>query len=117
LQNNHFAVLSAERYLATKHSFAYENLVTEVRIIVTSGLVWAVAIILPMENFWPGNIQNVTKLVTLFMQFIFLALVGYFNVSIHREVYHNENQIIANQVSFEVKGKLHKNKARFKRRA
>ena len=35
---NHFVVLSAERYFAIKHSFAYENLVTEVRIIVV--LVW-----------------------------------------------------------------------------
>ena len=34
---NHFVVLSAERYVALKHSFAYENLVTEVRIIATSG--------------------------------------------------------------------------------
>jgi len=42
---HHLVVLSAERYLAIKHSFAYENLVTKVRIIVASGLVWAVAII------------------------------------------------------------------------
>ena len=33
---NHFVLLSAERYIAIKHSFAYENLVTEVRIIATS---------------------------------------------------------------------------------
>ena len=47
---NHFVVLSAERYIAIKHSFAYENLVTEVRIITASGLAWVVAIILPMED-------------------------------------------------------------------
>ena len=35
---DHFVVLSGERYIAIKHSFAYENLVTEVRIIVVSGL-------------------------------------------------------------------------------
>ena len=35
---DHFVVLSAERYIAIKHSFAYEKLVTEVRIILTSGL-------------------------------------------------------------------------------
>jgi len=43
---NHFVVLSAERYLAIKHPFAYENLVTEVRIIVSSGLAWTATIIL-----------------------------------------------------------------------
>ena len=55
----HVVVLSLERYLAIKHSFAYENLVTEVRIIVASGLAWAVAIIFLIEYFWPGNVQYV----------------------------------------------------------
>ena len=110
---NHFVVLSAERYLAIKHSFAYENLVTEVRIILASGLVWAATIFLPMEDFWPANIRNVTKYVVLFMQFIFLVLVVYFNVSVYKEVRRNEKQIIANQVSLEVKQKLLKNKKAF----
>ena len=110
---NHFVVLSAERYLAIKHSFAYENLVTEVRIIVASGLLWAATIILPKEDFWPANIRKVTKFVVLFMQFIFLVLVVYFNVSVYREVRRNEKQIIANQVSLEVKQKLLKTKKAF----
>ena len=37
----------------------------------------------------------------------------YFNVSVYREVLCNENQIIANQVSLEVKEKLLKNKKAF----
>ena len=53
---NHFVPLSTERLIAIKHSFAYENLVTEVRIIVVSGLVWGAAIILSVEDFWPANI-------------------------------------------------------------
>ena len=110
---DHFVVLSAERYLAIKHSFAYENLVTEVRIIVASGLVWAAVIISPMEDFWPANIRNVTKVVVLVMQLIFLASLVYLNVSVYREVYRNEKQIIANQVSLEVKQKLLKNKKAF----
>ena len=47
---NHFVLLSTERYIAIKHSFAYENLVTEVRVIEASGLVWAAAIILPRKT-------------------------------------------------------------------
>ena len=35
------------------------------------------------------------------MQFIFLALLIYLNVSVYREVRRNEKQIIANQVSTE----------------
>ena len=110
---NHFVLLSAERYIAIKHPFAYENLVTEVRIIVASGLVWVAAIILPVEDFWPANIRNVTRRAVLFMQFIFLVLVVYFNISVYREVRRNEKQIIANHVSLEVKEKLLKNKKVF----
>ena len=110
---NHFVLLSAERYIAIKHSFAYENLVTEARIIVASGLVWAAAIIPPMEDFWPANVRNVAMFAVLFMQVIFLALVVYFNVSVYREVRRNEKQIIANQVSLEVKEKLLNNKKAF----
>ena len=57
---NHLVVLSAERYLAIKHSFTYESLVTEVRIMVASSMAWAVPIILPVEDFWPANIRIVT---------------------------------------------------------
>ena len=105
--------MSAERYIAIKHSFAYENLVTEVRIITASGLAWAVAIILPMEDFWPANIRKGTKFVVLVMQFIFLALLIYLNISVYRGVRRNEKQIIANQVSTEVKERLLKNKKAF----
>jgi len=51
LLNNHFVVLNTERCHATKHSFAHESIVTEVRITVASGLAWAVAIIPLMEDF------------------------------------------------------------------
>ena len=47
---NHLFLLSAERCFAIKHLFAYENLITEVRIIIASGLAWAAAIVLLMEN-------------------------------------------------------------------
>ena len=110
---NHITLLSAERYIAIKHSFAYENLVTEVRIIVASGLMWTAAIIPPMEDFWPADIQNVTKFAVFFVHFIFLALVVYFNFSVYKEVRRNERQIIANQVSLEAKEKLLKNKKAF----
>ena len=110
---DHFVVLSGERYLAIKHSFAYENLVTEARIIAVSGLVWAVVIIPPLEDFWPAKIGNTTKFVVLVMQFIFLVLLVYFNVSVYREVRRNEKQIVANQVSLEAKQKLLKNKKAF----
>ena len=72
---NHFVVLGTERYIAIKHSFAYDNLVTEIRIAVASGLAWAVAITLPLEDFWPANIRKVARFVALAMQFIFHAFI------------------------------------------
>ena len=51
----HFVLLGGGRYLAIKHPFAYENLVTEVRIIIGSGLAWAAVFILPLEDFWPAK--------------------------------------------------------------
>ena len=110
---NHLVLLSAERYLAIKHSFAYESLVTEFRIMVASSLAWIVPIILPMDDFWPSNVRIVTIFAVVFMQFISLVLVVYFNVSVYREVCRSEKQIIANQVSLEEKKKLLKNKKAF----
>ena len=106
-------LLSAERYLAIKHPFTYENLVTEVRIIVATGLVWAAAIAIPTEDFWPPKIQYVGLLIVVVMQLISIASVIYLNVSVYREVRRNEKQIIANQVSLEAKEKLLKNKKAF----
>ena len=110
---NHLVILSAERYCAIKYSFAYESLVTEVRIMLASCLAWAFAIILPTDDFWPANIRIAKKFVVLFIQFISLVLVVYFNVSVYKEVRRNEKQIIANQVSLEEKKKLLKNKKAF----
>ena len=109
----HFVLLGGERYLAIKHPFAYENLVTELRIIIGSGLAWAAVFILPLEDFWPAKIQFVAKLIVHVMPFIFLPFIVYCNVSVYKEVRRNEKQIIANQVSLEVKQKLLKNKKAF----
>ena len=94
---NHLLLFSAERYIALKHPFAYENLVTEVRIIVTSGVSWAAAILFPMEEYWPPKKQHVAKLAVLVMQYISISLLVYLNVSVYREVRRNEKQITANR--------------------
>ena len=110
---NLFVLLSAERYIAIKHPFAYENLVTEARIIAATGLAWAVVIAIPTEEFWPPNIQYVGILLVVIMQLISIALVVYLNVSVYREVRRNEKQIVANQISSQTKEKLLKNKKAF----
>ena len=110
---NHFFIMSAERYFAIKHTFAHENQVTKVRIIIASGLAWVAAIILTSEDHWPSKrqlLQIISICVTLF---IFFPVLIYFNVAVYKEVRRNEKQIAANQVSLEAKEKLLKNKRAF----
>ena len=106
-------LLSAERYIAIKHPFTYENLVTEVRIIVATGVTWAVAILIPTEDFWPPKIQYVGILFLVIIQLTSIAVAIYLNVCVYREVRRSEKQIIANQVSLAAKEKLLKNKKAF----
>ena len=109
----HLFLMSAERYLAIKHPFAYETQVTEVRIIIASGLAWAAAIVLPTQDLWLTDRVFLTLLAgSLIVLVIFPAMI-YFNIAVYKEVRRNEKQIAANQVSIEAKQKLLKNKKAF----
>ena len=110
----HLLLISGERYLAIKHSFAYDTgLVSEVRIIIASGVAWfAATIILPVDFISEANKQFMSA-ITVFVIFVFIPVMIYFNVSIYQEVRRNEKHIIANQVSVEAKAKLLKNKKSF----
>ncbi|XP_078342985.1 adenosine receptor A3-like [Oculina patagonica] len=103
---NHLLLMSAERYLAIKHTFAHENQVTEVRIIIASGLAWAAAII------FPHFATRLAVFVVLPLILFFPAMI-YFNVAVYNEVRRNEKQIAANQVTLEAKEKILKNKKAF----
>lgn len=112
---HHLLLISAERYIAIKHSLQYENLVTEIRIMIASGLVWATTIFLPLEDVLTTREQSVGKLTVLLtvpVLIIFFALI-YFNVAVYKEVRRNEKRIAANQVSLEAKEKLLKNNKAF----
>ncbi|XP_078342991.1 adenosine receptor A3-like [Oculina patagonica] len=109
----HLLLMSAERYLAIKHTFAYENQVTEVRIIIASGLAWAAAIILPTQDLSLKNRQFLTILVGSVILFSIFPAMFYFNVAVYKEVRRSEKQIAANQVSLEAKEKILNNKKAF----
>ena len=107
--------ISAERYAAVRHPFAYESQVTEGRIIIASGLAWVIALLLPIEN----GAETKTDFVSNFVSFIvlpvffYLPTMIYFNCVVYKEVRRSEKQIAANQVSLEAKKKLLKNKKAF----
>ena len=98
--------MSAERYVAIKLSFAYEPVISEVRIILASSLAWAAAIIFSLENCLPTVVVAVSESLLLIFPI-------YFNVSVYKEVRRNEKQITDNQVSMEAKEKLLKKKKAF----
>ena len=103
---HHLVLISSERYVAIKHPFAYEAMVTEVRIILASCLAWATAIIFSSQSFLPTAVLAVSETLLL------IPLI-YFNVSVYKEVGRNEKQIAANQVSLEAKKKLLKKRKAF----
>ena len=103
----HYLVLmSAERYVAIKHLFAYEAVVTEARVILASGLAWAATIIFSVENLLPTAVLAVSESLLLIFPI-------YFNVAVYNEVCRNKKQIAANQVSLEAKEKLLKKRKAF----
>ena len=100
-------VMSAERYIAIKHPFAYESQVSEVRIIMASALAWTAAIILISS----ADLSHTTILIV--SDTLLIILLIYSNVSVYKEVRRNRKQIAADQVSLEAKNKLLKNRKAF----
>ena len=111
----HLILMSAERYVAVRHPFVYENLVSEARIIIASGLAWVIALLLPMEE-TPKTKPDFVKIVVVFVVvpvLLYFPAMIYFNCVVYREVRRSEKQIAANQVSLEAKEKILKNKKAF----
>ena len=111
----HLILMSAERYVAVRHTFAYENQVTEARIIIASGLAWVIALLLPTGE--PSKTKpDLVKIFVVFIVipvFFYLPAMIYFNWVVYKEVRRNEKQIAANQVSLVAKEKILKNKKAF----
>ena len=111
----HLFVMSGERYLAIKHSFAYEDgLVTEARIIIASSLSWLAAIIiLPVGYISEASRQFKSSLTVYVALFVLIPAILYFHIAVYQEVRRNKKQIIANQISSEAKAKMLRDKKSF----
>ena len=93
------SLISVERYLAMKHPLKYKHdLVTKAHIIMASGLAWICALIILNTNKDFGAV---------------ISSEVFIHVVMYKEVRWNARQIIANQVSLEVKEKLLKNRKAF----
>ena len=110
---NHVFLVSAERFLAIKHPFAYETLVTESRIIIASCLAWSSANLVHVEKLSNTDIHLVTEISVSVLVILLLIVIIYFNVVVYIEVCRSDKKIAANQVSLEAKQKILKNKKAF----
>ena len=110
---NHVFLVSAERFLAIKHPFAYETLVTESRIIIASCLAWSSANLVHVEKLSNTDIHLVTEISVSVLVILLLIVIIYFNVVVYIEVCRSDKKIAANQVSLEAKEKILKNKKAF----
>ena len=112
----HLFLMSGERYLAIKHSFAYETgLVTESRVITASGLAWIGAAITSfiVHIAFETKSHFISPLTVYICLFVIIPVMLYFNVAVYREVRRNEKEIIAYRVCLEAKTKLLRNKKAF----
>ena len=108
----HLALISGERYLAMKHSFAYITLVTEGRLLVASALGWLLSVILhvllAVDNltvFFPAN-NTVIGLSVAFIVFC--------HVTVYRETRRHEQQLAAQQVTQGAREQFENNKKALK---
>ena len=107
----HVALISGERYLAMKHPFAYSTIVTEVRLLLASAVVWLLSVTLQILLF-----VDKTVLVRLNNAFVGLSLafIIFCHVAVYCESRRHEQQLAAQQVSREAREHVQKNKKVFK---
>ncbi|XP_078361557.1 adenosine receptor A1-like [Oculina patagonica] len=108
----HLALISGERYLAMKHTFAYSTgLVTEARLLIGSALAWFFSLILHIPLFFD-------KTVFFFSSNIFitvsLVIIFFCQITVYSEVRRHEKEISTQQVTEEARQKFLKDKKAFK---
>ena len=107
----HMVLISVERYLAMKHSFAHFTLVTETRLLVASALAWLLSIILHIN--FAAN-ESVFMPINKTFYCLCLAFIIFCHVTVYREIRRHENQIAAQQVTVEAREQFQKDKKAFK---
>ena len=110
----HLALISGERYLAMKHTFAYHNgLVTEVRLLILSALAWLFALILHIPLLLETNKFLVVAISEGFIG-LCIAVIVFCQITVYREVRRHEKEISTQQVTEEARQNFLKDKKAFK---
>lgn len=103
----HLVLLSGDRYLAMKHTFAYPSLVTEGRLLVSFALAWFLYVLQTVlyystKRFLGGSkvASNTLSLVTIF----------FCHVKVFRETRRHEQRIAAQQATLRARNEFERNK-------
>ena len=107
----HLAVMSADRYLAIKQSYTYEQTVTKTRVLIASAIAWmsssAVLITQFIKNEIFLTVQNLLGLVLM-------VSIAICSVVVYREARRHEIQIAELQASVEARERFLKEKRALK---
>ena len=108
----HLILTSGERCLAMKHAYAYSNgLVTEVRLLVSSGLAWLLSLILHISLFVHRSVFYATNIIFMCIS---LAIIIFCHVTVYREVCRHQKTLSTHKVTEEARQKFLKDKKVFK---
>ncbi|XP_078354497.1 uncharacterized protein LOC144639120 [Oculina patagonica] len=108
----HLALISGERYLAMKHTYAYNTgLVTEARLLIASVLAWLFSPVLHI----PLSIDRAVFFI-INNSFIGLsiAIIVFCQITVYRLVRRHEKELSTQQVTEEARQKVLKDKKAFK---
>ena len=108
----HLVLISVERYIAMKYTFAYTTMVTKARILGSSALAWITVVLANL----PSVIADNTFFLTMnnIIAFIVIAIIVFCQVAVYGETRRHEKQIAAQQVSQEAREKFLKEKKALK---
>ena len=107
----HTVLISGERYLAVRHSFAYVSLVTEARLLVASVLAWLLSIALHIPL---AVNESVFLPIKNTLYGLCVVLIIFCHVTVYLEIRRHQKQIAAQQVTDEAREQFQKDKKAFK---
>ena len=97
--NFHLVLMSVERFLAIKYSFAYTTMVTKAKILATSAVAWITAVVLTFPLVITS--KNVYLLTNNIILAVCLAIITFCQAAVYAETRRHERQIAAQQVTME----------------
>ena len=110
----HVAMISLERYIAVKHPFAYTFIITEIKLLIASAMVWTFSLIIHILWYCTLYLMSVFLSITNAFKCFCIVVIVWCNVIVYRETLRHKQQIANHQVTQEIREKFLKDKKAFK---